>query len=106
MVQRYGDGYVYYTNINPSTGELHRKASYVKGIELGGRWYSIGSGLYQRSAACQAAPSAQAIHHRDDVMAFVACVRDLLEERGELAFPLAADRPSAVPVVRLLRVRP
>ncbi|MXZ23571.1 MAG: hypothetical protein F4Y80_01680 [Caldilineaceae bacterium SB0665_bin_21] len=93
VVQRYGDGYVYYTNVNPSTSELHRKASYVKGIELGGRWYSIGSGLYQRSAACQAAPSAHAIHHRDDIMAFVACVRDLLEERGELAFPLLTGHP-------------
>lgn len=93
VVQRYGNGYVYYTNVNPSTGELHRKASYVKGIELGGRWYSIGSGLYQRSAACQASPSAQAIHHRDDIMAFVACVRDLLEERGELAFPLLTGHP-------------
>ena len=93
VVQRYGDGYVYYTNINPSTGELHRKASYVKGLKLGGRWYSIGSGLYQRSAACKAAPAAHAIHHRDDIMAFVACVHDLVEERGELAFPLLTGHP-------------
>lgn len=93
VVQRYGDGYVYYTNVNPSTGELHRKASYVRGIEFGGRSYSIGSGLYQRSAACQAAPSAHAIHHRNDIMAFVACVRDLIAERGELAFPLLTGHP-------------
>lgn len=93
VVRRYGDGYVYYTYVNPSTGELHRKASYVKGIELGGRRYSIGSGLYQRSAACQAAPSAPAIRDRDDLVAFVACVHDLVEERGELAFPLLTAHP-------------
>lgn len=93
VVQRYGDGYVYYTNVNPSTGELQRKASYVKGFKLGGRWYSIGSGLYQRSAACKAAPSASTIHSRDDIVAFVACVRDLIAERGELAFPLLTGHP-------------
>ena len=93
VVRRYGDGYVYYTNINPATGELHRKASYVKAVELGGRRYSIGSGLYQRSAACKAAPSAQAIRDRDDLVAFVACVHDLVEERGKLAFPLLTTHP-------------
>ena len=93
VIQRYGDGYVYYTNINPATGELHRKASYVKAVELGGRRYSIGSGLYQHSAACKAAPSAQAIRDRDDLVAFVACVHDLVGERGELAFPLLTTHP-------------
>lgn len=93
VVQRYGDGYVYYTNVNPATGELHRKASYVKGFEFGGRRYSIGSGVYQRSAACEAAPSAHAIRDRDDLAAFVACAHDLVGERGELAFPLLTTHP-------------
>lgn len=93
VVQRYGDGYVYYRHANPITEELQLKVSYVKLLEIGGRRYSIGSGLYQRSAACQAAPSAQAIRDKDDIMAFVACVRDLVEERGESAFPLLTLHP-------------
>jgi len=32
-------------------------------------------------------------HHRDNIMAFVACVHDLVEERGELAFPLLTGHP-------------
>ena len=64
-----------------------------RGFELGGRWYSIGSGLYQRSAACKAAPAAHAIHLRMTSWPSWRACADLLEERGEWAFPLLTGHP-------------
>ena len=91
MVQRYGDSYVYYTNVNPSTGELHRETSYVK--EFAGvlvldqqRVVSVLRSLPGRALDPGHPPSGR-------LMAFVACVRDLIAERGELAFPLLTGHP-------------
>ncbi|MCY3944831.1 MAG: cache domain-containing protein [Anaerolineaceae bacterium] len=87
------DGYVYYTFPNPATGEDSHKASYVRRVLLDGRAYALGTGLYVPSAACRALPPARDIDNRDELQQYVRCARDLVDERGDLAWDLFLNHP-------------
>lgn len=41
-----GEGYTSYLWLNPATGEVERKTSYVVGVELDGQTVAVGTGLY------------------------------------------------------------
>ncbi len=93
VLASHDDGYVYYTFRNPATDETSHKASYVRRVLLDGRAYALGTGLYIPSAACRALPLARDVDTRDELEQYVRCARDLVDERGELAWDLFLHHP-------------
>ena len=87
------DGYVYYTFRNPATDEASHKASYVRRVLLDGHPYVLGTGLYVPSAECRALPLARDVDTRDELQQFVRCAKDLVDERGDLAWDLFLNHP-------------
>ena len=87
------DGYVYYTFRNPATDEASHKASYVRRVLLDGRPYVLGAGLYVPTAECRALPLARDVDTRDELQQYVRCAKDLVDERGELAWDLFLNHP-------------
>lgn len=47
ILRDYGEGYVYYSRRNPSTGAIEPKASFVRRVTVDGHDYILGAGLYR-----------------------------------------------------------
>lgn len=84
----FGEGYVYYHFTNPATGKDEPKVAFVKRVSLDGHDYILGAGLYVASPQCRSVPAARDVDTRSELERYVNCARELLEERGELAFDL------------------
>ena len=93
ILASHDDGYVYYTFRNPATEEEGRKIAYFRRLLLDGRSYYIGSGLYVPADDCRNLPLARDIDTRDELQQFVRCAKDLVEERGDLAWDLFLNHP-------------
>ena len=48
IVNSAGDGWIYYSFLNPATGRDESKASYLKSIDWDGTLATIGAGIYRR----------------------------------------------------------
>ncbi|MDE0609455.1 MAG: cache domain-containing protein [Anaerolineaceae bacterium] len=89
----HADGYVYYRIRNPATDEEGRKSTYVRRVLVDGHAYILGAGLYVPAAECRALPPAQDIDTREELQRYVRCAKDLIDERGELAWDLFLNHP-------------
>ena len=91
IVKGYGDGWLYYSTINPATGSKDPKASYFRSIDWDGTPAAIGAGIYRPDlpGTCRpedvnamdmvADPSADKLQH------FVRCAALELEANGFFA---------------------
>jgi len=93
VLNTHDDGYVYYSFRNPATGEPGYKAAYVRRVLLDGRAYILGSGLYVPAPECRHLPLARDIDTRDELQQYVRCAKDLVDERGDLAWDLFLNHP-------------
>ena len=93
VLASHDDGYVYYSFRNPVTNEEGYKGSYVQRLIIDGRAYILGAGLYIPAAECRALPLARDIDTRDELQQFVRCAKQLVNERGELAWDLFLNHP-------------
>ncbi|MCY4526218.1 MAG: cache domain-containing protein [Anaerolineaceae bacterium] len=93
VLNSHDDGYVYYTFRNPATDETSHKASHVRRVLLDGRAYVLGTGLYIPSAECLGLPLARDVDTRGELEQYVRCAKDLVDERGELAWDLFLHHP-------------
>lgn len=82
------DGYFYYRRLNPASGAVERKVSYVRRVLLDGRAWMLGAGLYLPAEECRDLPPARDIDTRDELQQYVRCAAQLVDERGEAAFEL------------------
>ncbi|MDD9955424.1 MAG: cache domain-containing protein [Anaerolineaceae bacterium] len=93
ILASHDDGYVYYRFENPASGAEEPKSTYVRRVLVDGHAYILGAGLYVPAAECRALPPAQDIDTRDELQQYVRCAKDLIDERGELAWDLFLNHP-------------
>ncbi|MDE0611756.1 MAG: hypothetical protein OXH88_03550 [Gammaproteobacteria bacterium] len=92
------EGWIYYSILNPDTGNNDPKASYVKAIDWDGTPAAIGSGIYRRDlpGTCQSeevnAMGLEAAPSDERLQEFVRCAAMELESKGYFAtITLATD---------------
>ena len=93
VLDAHDDGYVHYHRLNPANGVVEAKTSYVRRVLLQGRVYLLGAGLYVPSAECRDLPLAREVDTGDELQQFVRCAKDLIDERGALAWDLFLNHP-------------
>ena len=93
VLDAHDDGYVHYHRLNPANGVVEAKTSYVRRVLLQGRVYLLGAGLYVPAAECRDLPQARDVDTRDELQQFVRCAKDLIDERGALAWDLFLNHP-------------
>ncbi len=90
-VNRFGEGWNFYTFRNPATGRDAPKASYVKSIDWEGNPAAIGAGIYRRDipGACEAeevhATELEAEPDSERLQEFVRCAAMEIESKGYFA---------------------
>jgi len=91
IVSRFGEGWLYYSFLNPATGRDEPKAAYIKGIDWHGTPAAIGAGIYRRDlpGTCERdevnAAMLDADPSRAGLQEFVRCAALDLESRGYFA---------------------
>ncbi|MCY3718535.1 MAG: cache domain-containing protein [Anaerolineaceae bacterium] len=93
ILASHDDGYVYYRFRNPASGAVEPKATYLRRVLIDGHAYILGAGLYVPAAGCRALPLARDIDTREELQQYVRCAKDLVDERGELAWDLLLNHP-------------
>ena len=98
IVSQFGEGWLYYSFLNPATGRDEPKATYIKGIDWNGTPAAIGAGIYRRDipGTCNGeevnAAMLDADPSRARLQEFVRCAAMDLESRGYFAtFALSFD---------------
>ena len=98
IVRDFGEGWIYNSFHNPTSGRDEPKVSYIKGIEWGGVPAFIGSGIYLRDipGTCHGdevnAMGLEADPSDERLREFVRCAALELESKGYFAaIPLATD---------------
>ncbi|MCY3756720.1 MAG: ABC transporter substrate-binding protein [Acidobacteria bacterium] len=98
IVSQFGEGWIYYSFLNPATGSDEPKATYIKGIDWQGTPAAIGAGIYRRDmpGTCHGDEVNAAMLDADPSQArlqeFVRCAAMDLESRGYFAtFALSFD---------------
>ena len=98
IVSQFGEGWLYYSFLNPATGRDEPKAAYIKGIDWHGTPAAIGAGIYRRDlpGTCERqeinAAMLDADPSRARLQEFVRCAAMDLESRGYFAtFALSFD---------------
>ena len=98
-VNRFGEGWNYYTFRNPATGRDGPKASYVKSIDWDGNPAAIGAGIYRRDipGACEAeevhAMGLEAEPSSERLQEFVRCAAMEIESKGYFASQTLSTDP-------------
>ena len=91
IVNSAGDGWIYYSFLNPETGRDEPKASYLKSIDWDGTLATIGAGIYRRDlpGTCRSeevqATGLDADPSKEKLQEFVRCAAMELESRGYFA---------------------
>ena len=91
IVNSAGDGWIYYSFLNPATGRDEPKASYLKSIDWDGTLATIGAGIYRRDlpGTCRSeevnAMGLDADPSKEKLQEFVRCAAMELESQGYFA---------------------
>ncbi len=91
ILSSFGEGWIYYSFTNPSTGRDEPKASYVKSIDWAGIPAAIGSGIYRRDIprTCRSdevnAAMLAAYPSNARLKEFIRCAAMVLESMGYFA---------------------
>ena len=91
IVNSAGDGWIYYSFLNPATGRDEPKASYLKSIDWDGALATIGAGIYRRDlpGTCRSeevnAMGLDADPSKEKLQEFVRCAAMELESQGYFA---------------------
>ena len=98
IVSSFGEGWLYYSVINPDTGQDSPKASYVKSLDWYGIPSTISAGIYRRDlpSTCRSeevnAMELEGDPSQERLKEFVRCAAMELESKGYFAiFPLSTD---------------
>ena len=98
IVSQFGEGWLYYSFLNPATGRDEPKAAFIKGIDWYGTPAAIGAGIYRRDipGTCERDEVNAAMLAADpsnpSLQEFVRCAAMELESRGYFAtFALSFD---------------
>ena len=88
--ETFGESYVYYDVFNPMTAASEPKVGFLKRVVAQGVPLLVGSGYYHGSMEAASGSgceddyvSAQAVHTRRDIKAFVQCAAEYVMEHGE-----------------------
>ena len=99
LVSNFGEGWIYYSFTNPTTGRDEPKASYLKSIDWDGNLASIGAGIYRRDipGTCES-EEVNAMGLEDDpsnerLQEFVRCAAMELEAQGYFAVRSLSSDP-------------
>ncbi len=93
VLDNFGEGYVYYTFLNPATMQDEAKTSFVTRISVAGHPYVLGTGLYVSSPACRTVPPAYAVDTAAELEQYVTCAAELVRQRGTEAYDLLLHHP-------------
>ena len=91
IVNSAGNGWIYYSFLNPATGRDEPKASYLKSIDWDGTLATIGAGIYRRDlpGTCRSeevnAMGLNADSSKEKLREFVRCAALELESQGYFA---------------------
>ena len=98
IVSQFGEGWLYYSFLNPATGRDEPKAAFIKGIDWYGTPAAIGAGIYRRDipGTCERDEVNAAMLAADpsnpSLQEFVRCAAMELKSRGYFAtFALSFD---------------
>ena len=95
----FGEGFIYYSFLNPATGRDEPKATYIKSIDWQGNSAAIGVGVYRRDlpGTCRIEEVSAAMLDSDPSEArlqeFVRCAAMDLDSRGYFASTSLANDP-------------
>ncbi len=92
ILQYQDEGYVYYRFLNPATGQIEPKTSFIKRLPFGGRDYILLAGIYGVTPACAANAAAQ-VDTRSELQLYVSCALDMIQARGIRGFDLFNFHP-------------
>ena len=99
IVNSAGDGWIYYSFLNPATGRDEPKASYLKSIDWDGTLATIGAGIYRRDlpGTCRSeevhAMGLDADPSKEKLQEFVRCAAMELESQGYFAIRALTTDP-------------
>ncbi len=99
IVSSFGEGWLYYSFLNPATGRDEPKATYIKGIDWDGNAAAIGAGIYRRDlpGTCAAEEVNAGLLESDPSNArlqeFVRCAAMELEANGYFAIRALSSDP-------------
>ena len=96
VVEKFGQGFVYYSFNNPATERVEHKVTYVHGVEVADGPIYLAAGFYPDAipGAChESNVRAGLVHTLDDLQEFVACAALHLERHGLIALHELATAP-------------
>ena len=99
IVSQFGEGWLYYSFLNPATGRDEPKATFIKGIDWHGTPAAIGAGIYRRDlpGTCEREEVNAAILDSDPsqprLQEFVRCAAMELEAKGYFATVALSSDP-------------
>ena len=99
IVSQFGEGWLYYSFLNPATGRDEPKATFIRGIDWYGTPDAIGAGIYRRDipATCERDEVNAAMLAADpsnpSLQEFVRCAAMELESKGYFATVALSSDP-------------